>query len=66
MEFKFLSLIRFRFTPHSSAVDFLKYLKNKYKIIVMSSNTYEYFEKVLVTAGLKKLNDYVMIFEETE
>lgn len=42
-EFKFLSLIKLKFLPHSRAVDFLRYLKNKYKIVIMTSGTFEYF-----------------------
>jgi hypothetical protein len=64
--FKFLSLMRFEFSPHPQAVVFLKYLKHKYKIIMMCSTTFDYFEKTLVSAGLKKANDKMIIIEETE
>lgn len=66
MDFKFLSLIKLKFLPRSQSVDFLRYLKNKYKIVIMTSSTLEYFDKILVSANLKSQRDYLMIFDETE
>lgn len=42
-------------------MDFLRYLKNKYKVFIMTSSPFEYFDKVMLSGNLMSLNDTVMI-----
>ena len=68
-DFKFCALINFRFKAQPEATKFFKYLKNKFNIFIMTESPFEYFEKVLISTGLKSKRggkDEVLIFEEAD
>ena len=56
LEYKFYCLIRMKFVPHQAGADFVKELENRYSILIMTSSAFEYFDRILVTAGLKNQN----------
>lgn len=67
LDFTFFALIKLKFLAQSEGTEFVRYLKNKFNLVIMTSNPFEYFDKILTSAGLKNQKsaaEQVLLFEE--